>query len=153
MGNGRDWGRCGQPGVTERPPKTPPEEDEDEDEAEEPHIPDAGELEVLREEFRSRMYQRFLDGEDRDFDYRWGHRGGDMGTLGGGGSGGWGRWGGGRQWGTWGHWGPGGAVGGMERIWGHWSDGGQWGTWRGYGDIGVMGDSGGRGGDMGTLGS
>uniref|UniRef100_A0A669QLA9 CCD97-like C-terminal domain-containing protein n=1 Tax=Phasianus colchicus TaxID=9054 RepID=A0A669QLA9_PHACC len=51
------------------PPPTHTEEDEDEDEAEGPHIPDAGEREVLREEFRSRMYQRFLDGEDGDFDY------------------------------------------------------------------------------------
>ena len=119
MGNGRDWGRGGQPGVTERPPKTPPEEDEDEDEAEEPHIPDAGELEVLREEFRSRMYQRFLDGEDRDFDYRWGHRGGDMGTLGGG-----------RQWGmgTLGGWAAVGDMGTLGSWWGSGGHGGDMGT-------------------------
>ncbi|XP_074428257.1 coiled-coil domain-containing protein 97 [Larus michahellis] len=32
-------------------------------------VPDAGERAVLREEFTTRMYQRFLDGEDGDFDY------------------------------------------------------------------------------------
>ncbi|XP_074786835.1 coiled-coil domain-containing protein 97 [Athene noctua] len=32
-------------------------------------VPDAGERAMLREEFTSRMYQRFLDGEDGDFDY------------------------------------------------------------------------------------
>ncbi|NXK14997.1 CCD97 protein, partial [Herpetotheres cachinnans] len=34
-----------------------------------PWVPDAAEREMLREEFTSRMYQRFLDGEDGDFDY------------------------------------------------------------------------------------
>ncbi|NXV98666.1 CCD97 protein, partial [Calonectris borealis] len=32
-------------------------------------VPDAAERAMLREEFISRMYQRFLDGEDGDFDY------------------------------------------------------------------------------------
>lgn len=45
----------------------PPEEDEEE---EEPWVPDEAERALLREEFTSRMYQRFLDGEDGDFDYR-----------------------------------------------------------------------------------
>ncbi|XP_054854709.1 coiled-coil domain-containing protein 97 isoform X2 [Eublepharis macularius] len=47
----------------------------DEDEAMAPShdtddwVPDRGEKAFLREEFTSRMYQRFLDGKDRDFDY------------------------------------------------------------------------------------
>ncbi|XP_042299533.1 coiled-coil domain-containing protein 97-like isoform X2 [Sceloporus undulatus] len=49
-------------------------DDEDkEDRASDPNgdewVPDQGEKAFLREEFTSRMYQRFLDGKDRDFDY------------------------------------------------------------------------------------
>ncbi|KAH0631507.1 hypothetical protein JD844_005854 [Phrynosoma platyrhinos] len=49
-------------------------DDEDkEDKASDPNgdewVPDQGEKAFLREEFTSRMYQRFLDGKDRDFDY------------------------------------------------------------------------------------
>lgn len=33
-------------------------------------IPDSEERLILREEFTSRMHQRFLDGKDGDFDYR-----------------------------------------------------------------------------------
>nr|XP_060639565.1 coiled-coil domain-containing protein 97 [Anolis sagrei ordinatus] len=49
-------------------------DDEDkEDEASDPDkdewVPDQDEKILLREEFTSRMYQRFLDGKDRDFDY------------------------------------------------------------------------------------
>ncbi|XP_071656952.1 coiled-coil domain-containing protein 97 isoform X2 [Patagioenas fasciata] len=33
--------------------------------------PPAGERPLLRREFLALMYQRFLDGEDPDFDYRW----------------------------------------------------------------------------------
>ncbi|XP_051499878.1 coiled-coil domain-containing protein 97 [Apus apus] len=43
--------------------------DEEGDSSPDPHIPDAAERAMLREEFTSRMYQRFLDGEDGDFDY------------------------------------------------------------------------------------
>lgn len=50
--NNRVWG--GDPSV-------PPEEDED---------PPADEQLMLRQEFITLMYQRFLDGEDGDFDYR-----------------------------------------------------------------------------------
>lgn len=32
---------------------------------------DEEEKALLREEFTSRMYQRFLDGKDRDFNYRY----------------------------------------------------------------------------------
>ncbi|XP_020834087.1 coiled-coil domain-containing protein 97 isoform X1 [Phascolarctos cinereus] len=58
------------------------EEDEDEEEEEEEEeenagpgqeeeawVPDSEEKVILREEFTSRMHQRFLDGKDRDFDY------------------------------------------------------------------------------------
>lgn len=43
--------------------------DEEGDPSEDPRVPDAAERAMLREEFTSRMYQRFLDGEDGDFDY------------------------------------------------------------------------------------
>lgn len=33
-------------------------------------VPDSEERLILREEFTSRMHQRFLDGKDGDFDYR-----------------------------------------------------------------------------------
>lgn len=33
-------------------------------------VPDQGEKAYLREEFTSRMYQCFLDGKDRDFNYK-----------------------------------------------------------------------------------
>jgi hypothetical protein len=33
-------------------------------------MPDSEERLILREEFTSRMHQRFLDGKDGDFDYR-----------------------------------------------------------------------------------
>ncbi|NXT30387.1 CCD97 protein, partial [Syrrhaptes paradoxus] len=39
------------------------------EEGDPPTPPDAAELAMLREEFTTRMYQRFLDGEDGDFDY------------------------------------------------------------------------------------
>ncbi|XP_077645276.1 coiled-coil domain-containing protein 97 [Lonchura striata] len=53
------------------------DEDEDEDEDEEDEedeegrqrVPDAAERELLRLEFTSHMYQRFLQGLDSDFDY------------------------------------------------------------------------------------
>lgn len=54
------------------------EEDEEEDEDEEDQrpgkdseawVPDSEERLILREEFTSRMHQRFLDGKDGDFDY------------------------------------------------------------------------------------
>ncbi|XP_071886126.1 coiled-coil domain-containing protein 97 [Anas platyrhynchos] len=44
------------------------EEEEEEEEAEH-GVPDAAERALLREEFTSRMHQRFLDGQDGDFDY------------------------------------------------------------------------------------
>lgn len=44
-------------------------EEEEEDEEAEPWVPDAAERALLREEFTSRMHQRFLDGQDGDFDY------------------------------------------------------------------------------------
>ncbi|XP_074990479.1 coiled-coil domain-containing protein 97 isoform X2 [Calonectris borealis] len=43
--------------------------DEEGDASPDPWVPDAAERAMLREEFISRMYQRFLDGEDGDFDY------------------------------------------------------------------------------------
>ncbi|XP_054664205.1 coiled-coil domain-containing protein 97 isoform X2 [Grus americana] len=43
--------------------------EEEEDDDADPWVPDAAERAMLREEFTSRMYQRFLDGEDGDFDY------------------------------------------------------------------------------------
>ncbi|KAM9587046.1 coiled-coil domain-containing protein 97 isoform 2-T2 [Morphnus guianensis] len=43
--------------------------DEEGDSSPDPWVPDAAERAMLREEFTSRMYQRFLDGEDGDFDY------------------------------------------------------------------------------------
>ncbi|TRZ04990.1 hypothetical protein HGM15179_022117, partial [Zosterops borbonicus] len=46
------------------------EDEEDEDEEDENRVPEAAELELLREEFTSQMYQRFLEGQDGDFDYR-----------------------------------------------------------------------------------
>uniref|UniRef100_A0AC11BZJ8 Coiled-coil domain containing 97 n=1 Tax=Ovis aries TaxID=9940 RepID=A0AC11BZJ8_SHEEP len=55
------------------------EEDDEEDEDEEDQrpgndseawVPDSEERLILREEFTSRMHQRFLDGKDGDFDYR-----------------------------------------------------------------------------------
>ncbi|XP_036598922.1 coiled-coil domain-containing protein 97 isoform X2 [Trichosurus vulpecula] len=52
------------------------EEDEEEEEnsgpgqEEEAWVPDSEEKVILREEFTSRMHQRFLDGKDGDFDYR-----------------------------------------------------------------------------------
>lgn len=51
------------------------EEEEDEDEEDSPvsnaeeWVPSDDEKSMLRDEFVSRMHQRFLDGEDRDFDY------------------------------------------------------------------------------------
>ncbi|XP_053124872.1 coiled-coil domain-containing protein 97 [Hemicordylus capensis] len=51
------------------------EDDDDDGEAQaadldmEEWVPDQEEKAILREEFTSRMYQRFLDGKDRDFDY------------------------------------------------------------------------------------
>lgn len=36
-------------------------------------VPDSEERLILREEFTSRMHQRFLDGKDGDFDYRCSH--------------------------------------------------------------------------------
>ncbi|XP_031819751.1 coiled-coil domain-containing protein 97 isoform X2 [Sarcophilus harrisii] len=51
------------------------EEDEEEEEncgpgqEEEAWVPDSEEKVILREEFTSRMHQRFLDGKDGDFDY------------------------------------------------------------------------------------
>ncbi|XP_051900129.1 coiled-coil domain-containing protein 97 isoform X2 [Pristis pectinata] len=51
------------------------EEEEDEEEEERPEskaaewVPSDDERTMLRDEFVSRMYQRFLDGEDGDFDY------------------------------------------------------------------------------------
>ncbi|XP_038641916.1 coiled-coil domain-containing protein 97 isoform X2 [Scyliorhinus canicula] len=51
------------------------EEEEDEEEDDNPEskaedwVPSDDERSMLREEFVSRMYQRFLDGEDREFDY------------------------------------------------------------------------------------
>ncbi|XP_044527067.1 coiled-coil domain-containing protein 97 isoform X1 [Gracilinanus agilis] len=55
------------------------EEDEEEDDCEEENsgpgqeeeawVPDSEEKVILREEFTSRMHQRFLDGKDGDFDY------------------------------------------------------------------------------------
>ncbi|XP_067413389.1 coiled-coil domain-containing protein 97 isoform X2 [Emydura macquarii macquarii] len=49
------------------------EEDEDEDDesssASDAWVPDTEEKAFLREEFTSRMHQRFLDGKDGDFDY------------------------------------------------------------------------------------
>ncbi|XP_048378541.1 coiled-coil domain-containing protein 97 isoform X1 [Stegostoma tigrinum] len=45
------------------------EEDDDTESKAADWIPSDDERSMLREEFVSRMYQRFLDGEDRDFDY------------------------------------------------------------------------------------
>lgn len=65
-GNILAWpGRMG--GLT---PLCPPLPDEEGDSSPDPWVPDAAERAMLREEFTSRMYQRFLDGEDGDFDYR-----------------------------------------------------------------------------------
>ncbi|NXI26584.1 CCD97 protein, partial [Sterrhoptilus dennistouni] len=41
----------------------------EDDEGDESRVPDAAELELLREEFTSQMYLRFLEGHDGDFDY------------------------------------------------------------------------------------
>ncbi|XP_073177988.1 coiled-coil domain-containing protein 97 isoform X2 [Lepidochelys kempii] len=55
------------------------EEEEEDDEGEDSSsasdawVPDTEEKAFLREEFTSRMHQRFLDGKDGDFDYRLGH--------------------------------------------------------------------------------
>ncbi|XP_065511308.1 coiled-coil domain-containing protein 97 [Caloenas nicobarica] len=46
--------------------REPPQED---DSSDEDGDPPAGERLMLRQEFITRMYQRFLDGEDSDFDY------------------------------------------------------------------------------------
>ncbi|KAG8511361.1 Coiled-coil domain-containing protein 97, partial [Galemys pyrenaicus] len=46
------------------------EEDQRPDKDSEAWVPDSEERLILREEFTSRMHQRFLDGKDGDFDYR-----------------------------------------------------------------------------------
>lgn len=46
----------------------PPDQSPDKDA--EAWVPDSEERLILREEFTSRMHQRFLDGKDGDFDYR-----------------------------------------------------------------------------------
>ncbi|XP_066065365.1 coiled-coil domain-containing protein 97 isoform X2 [Chamaea fasciata] len=45
------------------------EEEDDDDDDDEGRVPDAAERELLRLEFTTRMYQRFLEGQDGDFDY------------------------------------------------------------------------------------
>ncbi|XP_075042051.1 coiled-coil domain-containing protein 97 [Mixophyes fleayi] len=46
------------------------EEEEDDGEEEESELPSDEERLLMREEFISRMHQRFLDGKDRNFDYK-----------------------------------------------------------------------------------
>lgn len=45
--------------------------DQSPDKDSEAWVPDSEERLILREEFTSRMHQRFLDGKDGDFDYRY----------------------------------------------------------------------------------
>lgn len=52
------------------PPWVSPPTDQSPDKDSEAWVPDSEERLILREEFTSRMHQRFLDGKDGDFDYR-----------------------------------------------------------------------------------
>lgn len=52
------------------PPWVSPLTDQSPDKDSEAWVPDSEERLILREEFTSRMHQRFLDGKDGDFDYR-----------------------------------------------------------------------------------
>lgn len=52
------------------PPWMSPPADQSPGKDSEAWVPDSEERLILREEFTSRMHQRFLDGKDGDFDYR-----------------------------------------------------------------------------------